>query len=61
MQELIAETDFSPDGSRRLKRGDSFVMSDNSARLLVATKKARYKTERIEPKKYKRRDMRPED
>lgn len=58
MTTLIALKSFSPDGSRRIKKGESFTVTDNSAKLLVATKHARYETEHTG--KYRRRDMRAE-
>lgn len=64
MTKLIAEKDFSPDGSRKLKIGEEFEMSDSAARLLVATRRAKYKepiTEPLKPNRYKRKDMRAEE
>lgn len=62
---LIALRDFTPDGSLKLKKGDTFEMSETSGRFLIATHRARVdgsELAELEPKvkAYKRRDMRAE-
>lgn len=59
MVKLIALRDFSPDGSRKLKTGERFTMTESSARLLIALNRARLDEEPVTETKrtYKRRDM----
>jgi hypothetical protein len=63
MVNLISLKDFNLDGARKLTKGERFQMSDSSARLLIATKRARrLDTDEVKSKReYKRRDMKAED
>lgn len=58
---LIAVKDHTPDGSRKLKAGEPFEISDGAAKLLVASGLAKYAEEAPQQPKakgsYKRRDM----
>lgn len=58
---LIAIVSLSPDGIHRYKKGERFEISDASARLLIATKKAKPDIENPKSKReYLRRDMEAE-
>lgn len=63
LMKLISLQDQTVDGSRHLKTGEEFEMSEASARFLIATKRAKPKEsdESKEPKRYNRRDMRAAD
>lgn len=60
---LIALKTFTPDGSRKIKSGESFEISDKSAQYLISTGYARrdvVEPENESPKskrEYKRRDL----
>lgn len=59
---LISLQDQTIDGTRHLKVGEKFEMSDASGRFLIATKRAKIdNTEEPKKGKYNRRDMRAEN
>jgi hypothetical protein len=59
---VVALTDHSPDGSNRYRKGDVYVLSESSARLLVKLNMVRIEEDDSAKAKgrYNRRDMRAE-